>query len=73
VVGGNALAVINEQVDLGRQRQEGRDQQPVEPGRAAQHAPDGQPGQRLDQQDVASSGTCLPSNSGTQGTSDSSR
>ncbi len=52
VVGGDALAVEHEQVDLGRQGDKGGQQQPVEPGRALEHGPRGEPAQRLDGADL---------------------
>ena len=45
VVGRDALSVIGEQVEFGRQGQEGRQQRPVEPCRALEQGPDGDPGE----------------------------
>jgi hypothetical protein len=52
VVRGNALAVEHQQVDFGRQRQESRDQQPVEIRRALEQRPHGGPGGDLDAEDL---------------------
>jgi hypothetical protein len=48
VVGRDALAIISKQIHFGRQRQEGGDQEPVEPGRALEHGPHRHPGDELD-------------------------